>query len=179
MVPSISPLVNQRAGFESLFCNAFTQERRNQYAPHTSIHRWTELEESIYSALIKLGTKILKENLETEKKLSKFDDAVQKHALSICIDAGWIKRSTGRSYSSLMGHSIVVGALSRLVIAIHSMSKSCNKCKLDKAHDKTICPKNYAGTSGGMEPHGAIEMQTGSGRMDVSYYYVSVAWMTP
>jgi hypothetical protein len=51
-------------------------------------HRWTELEESICSALIKLGTKILKENLETEKKLSKFDDALQKHALSICIDAG-------------------------------------------------------------------------------------------
>jgi hypothetical protein len=53
-------------------------------------------------------------------------------------------------------HSIVVGALSRLVVAIHCMSKVCNKCKLEQAHDKTIYPKNYEGTSGGMEPHGAI-----------------------
>jgi hypothetical protein len=53
-------------------------------------------------------------------------------------------------------HSIVVGTLSRLVVAIHCMSKVCNKCKLEKAHDKTICPKNYESTSGGMEPHGAI-----------------------
>jgi hypothetical protein len=55
-----------------------------------------------------------------------------------------------------MGHSIVVGALSRLVIAIHCMSKVCNKCNLDKTHDKTICPKNQEGTSGGMEQHSAI-----------------------
>jgi ribosomal protein S13 len=44
-----------------------------------AFHQWTELEESICSALIKLGTKILKENLETKKKLSKFDNALQKH----------------------------------------------------------------------------------------------------
>jgi hypothetical protein len=97
-------------------------------------------EKSACSAIIELGTKILKKNLELENQLSKFDYGLKKHALSTCIDASWIKRSTGRSCSSFMlGHFIVVGALSRLVIAIHScMSKICSKCKLDKAHNKSL-----------------------------------------
>jgi hypothetical protein len=37
MVPSISPSVHFRAGFEALFRNAFSADRRNKYVPLTSI----------------------------------------------------------------------------------------------------------------------------------------------
>jgi hypothetical protein len=37
MVPSISPSVHPRAGFEALFRNAFSADRRDKYVPLTSI----------------------------------------------------------------------------------------------------------------------------------------------
>ena len=51
---------------------------------------------------------------------------------SLSIDCGWLKRSSGRKYDSDEGHSILVGNFSRLVVAIHAMSRVCHKCENGK-----------------------------------------------
>jgi hypothetical protein len=123
---------------------------------HNAYHRWTELEESVAVDQIILGEAILDENLENEKKMSRYSAIDNYWYASLSIDCGWLKRSSGRRYDSNKGHSIVVGNMTRKVVSIHCMSKVCAKCKINQEHPPAMCPKNWEGSSKAMEGHGVV-----------------------
>ena len=123
---------------------------------HKAFNRWTELEESITSEQIILGEEVLVENLEKEKEYMTYSSIDHLFYASLSIDCGWLKRSSGRRYDSSEGHSIVVGNVTRRVVAIHSMSKHCSKCSAGKEHPPSLCPKNWNGTSKAMAGHGTV-----------------------
>jgi len=77
------------------------------------------------------------------------------------IDMGWNTRSSGTRYASLSGFSFLVGCETRLVLLAEVLSKNCATCKQHQDSDGGIpphdCPRNYEGSSKGMESRaGAI-----------------------
>jgi hypothetical protein len=79
-------------------------------------------------------------------------------ALSVSSDARWDKQGSGRRYDSLPGCSVMLGNITKLVIAVEAMSQVCSKCRLGLPHEDSFCPKNYDGSSKGMEAEGAARI---------------------
>ena len=73
------------------------------------------------------------------------------------MDGAWINRGTGNLYKSAIGHQIVIGTQTGKVIALNVLSKVCSKCEAGTEHEEALCPKNYNGSSKGMEASGALE----------------------
>ena len=137
---------------------------------------WARLEETIGIAQIRLANTVINENIEKEKALSAMDD-MERHLFCVSIDARWNNRGSGKSYNSDSCHHITVGNRSGLVVALHYMSKRCGTCerktkKSDKSidevedeeqdneqdhHNANMCPRNYLGSSKGMECTGALK----------------------
>jgi hypothetical protein len=79
-----------------------------------------------------------------------------KVPLTVSFDMGWQKR--GRSCNSLSGRAFLIDAQSGKIVAMQVCSKSCLKCsravKKGTAEENVPeheCPKNYDGSSKGME----------------------------
>jgi hypothetical protein len=131
-------------------------------APNVFNGKWSALEEEIAKIQTTLGETIIDENVEKEKQLSEQNTAGQ-YLFCVSIDAGWNNRGSGKSYDSDSGHHITVGNRSGLVVALHYMSRRCAKCEIgelqdkDNPHDKSVCSRNYTGSSKGMEAHGALK----------------------
>jgi len=80
-------------------------------------------------------------------------------------DMGWQQKGSGRLRNSKSGHALVIGPLTRKVIAKALYSKACGKCKRwYMAHPTTDKPPehdcfiNHTGKSGAMEPIAVLEM---------------------
>jgi hypothetical protein len=118
---------------------------------------WTKLEEEIGLEEIQLGGEIIAENIELEKSITPESETVDgRVSLSVQGDTRWDRRSSGHAYNSDSGASIMVGNHSSRVVALECMSKRCRKCELGLMHETTSCPKNYQGSSKGMEAVGAL-----------------------
>ena len=125
---------------------------------HFGLRDFSETEEQILLAELQLAKEIICENLEVEKSLSPFDDKLEKWLLTVSIDAGWHKRSTGKIYNSKSGQVIMVGKRSGLVIGLRYCSTECSKCHKGLDHLTHLCPKNHTGSLGSMESLGAVQL---------------------
>jgi hypothetical protein len=119
--------------------------------------QWTNTQESIGLAIIKVASEILEENLVIECELSPMGEDNRK-AVDACSDNRWDKQGSMRRYNSQSGTSVFMGLRSKLPIGLECMSSVCIKCTKGKAHDPSICPKNYDGTAKGMEAVGAVKI---------------------
>jgi hypothetical protein len=118
--------------------------------------RWTEMQEVLAKALIKVGKEVLAENLQIECDLSPEKNG--RKALAVASDTRWDKKGSSRRYDSLSGCSVALGLRSNLPIEIEPMSSICIKCKKGIVHEPDICPKNYEGSAKGMEATGAARI---------------------
>jgi len=80
-------------------------------------------------------------------------------------DMGWQQKGSGRLRNSKSGHALVVGPLTRKVVAKALYSKACGKCKRwHMSHPTTEKPPdhkcfiNHTGKSGAMEPMAVLDM---------------------
>jgi hypothetical protein len=107
-------------------------------------------------SILELGKEVLDENREVNKGLSPV--ANEKYAISLCGDARWDKRSSGRDYSSLSGCSITLGCRSQLAWDIKPMSNSCIKCVRKLVHDNDVCARNVTCLAKAMEAVGSARV---------------------
>jgi hypothetical protein len=119
--------------------------------------RWTEVQELLGLAIIEVGEQVLDENLHIECQLSPVGKGGRR-ALDVASDTRWDKRGSSRRYDSVSGCSVAFGLRSALPIGIEAMSTVCIKCTKGTEHDDVLCPKNYEGSSKGMEAMGAVRI---------------------
>ena len=119
--------------------------------------RYTDLQNELGMSIIALSNEILEENLRLEIEASP-RVVNSRTALSVSSDARWDKRGSGRRYDSLSGCSVMLGNRTKLVIAVEAMSQVCSKCRKGTPHEDSLCPKNYDGSSKGMEAEGAARI---------------------
>lgn len=93
-----------------------------------------------------------------------------RQGIAASVDMGWQKRSSGRRYDSPSGIALMIGALSKKILQRHVCSTLCRVCanhskqyKQIKESEETVpparehrCPRNYEGTSKGMEATVAV-----------------------
>jgi hypothetical protein len=119
--------------------------------------RWTEIQETLAKVVIQIGEEVLKENLHIECMLSpRGEDG--RYALDVASDTRWDKRGSSRRYDSPSGCSVAFGLRAHLPIGIEAMSQICIKCKKGIDHANDLCPKNYGGSSKGVEASGAAKI---------------------
>jgi hypothetical protein len=121
--------------------------------PSALHHTWSSIAETVGLYIIELGREVMETNRLVEKALSPSVDG--KNAISICGDARWDKRSSGRNYSSLSGCCVAMACRSQLVWDVEAMSNVCLKCQREIAHDDRLCSKNVTCTDKGMEAIGS------------------------
>ena len=75
---------------------------------------------------------------------------------------GWQKRSIGNRYDSLSGHALMIGARTKKPINLVVMAKCCATCaaaeKKEEDPKEHKCPRNYEGSSKGMEATAALRL---------------------
>jgi hypothetical protein len=119
---------------------------------------WMRISEKVGLAILELGLEVLSENREVEKVLSPEKNG--KPAISLCGDARWDKRSSGRNYSSLYGCSLAVGCRSQLAWDVKQMSNACIKCVRNIEHDKDARAQNVTYSTNAMEALGSAKIIT-------------------
>jgi ribosomal protein L37AE/L43A len=125
------------------------------------VNDYQAIEERVSEFSMTLGKAQLKKNLTTEIECSRVKqgivDPTAPVGLAVAGDTRWSRRSSGFAYNANSAIFVTVGMLTGKVLAIHCMSRDCNKCRQESTRDTPhVCPKNYSGSSKGMEPHGAI-----------------------
>jgi hypothetical protein len=95
--------------------------------------RWTEVQELLGQAIIKVGEEVLDEHLHIECQLSPVGTGGRHALLDVASDTGWDKRGSSRLYDSI-------------------------NCTKGTDHDASVYPKNYEGSSKGMEATGAVRI---------------------
>jgi hypothetical protein len=132
---------------------------------------------------IALGKAIVDENMEAEVELTRQEPEYTvtdgRVGLSVQGDTRWDKRSSGRTYNSDSGTTLVCGNKTQKCISLWCMSRRCSFCeakaarrrrykednivltplqeaKLNKPHQSHLCPRNYHGSSKGMEAYGSF-----------------------
>jgi hypothetical protein len=133
-------------------------------APHAFPKNWWWMEDQLAVQHAKVASEIIDANLkDAVKDKPSYPKNGKVPPLTVSFDMGWQKR--GRSYNSLSGHAFLIDAHSGKIVAMQVHSKSCLKCS--RAVKKGIaeenvpehkCPKNYDGSSKGMEATAALEM---------------------
>lgn len=138
------------------------------------------LEESMYSAVAGITKESLHQSLIDEvlatEQADDFDIHLWKECLesnhepadnckpfiSVSMDMGWQKRSSGRRYDSNSGHAFLIGKSTRKAVAMCLKSKYCKKCsaaaRKNTPAKKHCCQKNHFGSSGSMESSSLLEM---------------------
>ena len=115
---------------------------------------FTSLEEAIGLYEIILSKMIIDDNVREELAMSPVDEFGRSLSTST-MDGGWNHRGSGRLYDSDSCQHVMFGAYTKKIIALYVMSRVCAKCAVDKIHPLILCPRNYIGSSKGMEAHGA------------------------
>jgi hypothetical protein len=89
---------------------------------NTMFVRWSDMQDTMAKATIKIGKELLEENLQIECKLSPLENG--QHALHVASDSRWDKRGSGHCYDSLSGLSIFMGLRAQLPIEVEPMSSA-------------------------------------------------------
>jgi hypothetical protein len=104
-------------------------------------HMWGEIASRIGLKIINLGKEVMAQNRAIEMALSPTDEG-GKATVSLCGDARWDNRTSGRNCSSISGCALALGYRLQLVWDAEPMSNLCIKCMKGIPHDKEACPKN-------------------------------------
>ena len=98
--------------------------------------------------------------IEDEWTKWKLNDRKDSIGLDVSYDMGWQRKSSGRSYDSLSGHGFLIGLSTNKIIGMRVYSKVCAICDSSQDDPKREheCPKNWYGSSGSMECHGALDL---------------------
>ena len=101
--------------------------------------------------------------LEEEYQLSEAAvSSAEEVGIQASADAGWQKRGSGRSYSSLSGHCSLIGSRSDKVIAFEVRNKQSRICETYKKSKKETpdhdCRKNWSGPAKAMESDMVVSM---------------------
>jgi hypothetical protein len=57
--------------------------------------------------------------------------------LTVTLDMGWQKRSSGRLYDSLSGHCFAIGGETKKIIKVFVATKHCRACEIRKKKERT------------------------------------------
>jgi hypothetical protein len=120
--------------------------------------RWRDIATFIGLMIIELGQEVLDTNMDIEMQCSKWNAILEMFMIAACGDCRWDKRSSGRTYNSISGCSVLIGCENQLCLGIEPMSNTCTKCAKDVAHDPDTCPKNVDCTSKAMESIGSSKI---------------------
>jgi hypothetical protein len=133
-------------------------------SPHAFPKWWFKMEDQLAEqGHERLASEIIEQNLKdyVENKIP--ETGILKVPLTVSFDMGWQKR--GRSYNSLSGHAFLYDVHTGKVVGMQVYSKNCLKCSKYKRQGLTgenipdhRCPKNYEGSSKGMEATAALQM---------------------
>ena len=98
----------------------------------------------------------IKKNLSTtDWKKSEFPIGI-----TVSYDMGWNKRSSGKTYDSLSGHALMIGALSKKIVSARVVNKECSTCtqaqRMGTEAKDHECPRNHEGSSKSMEADTAL-----------------------
>jgi hypothetical protein len=104
---------------------------------------------------------------ETMGKIGRLDeDGKVRYPIDVSYDMGWQKAK--KTYDSISGHGLMIGNATNNVVAFQNYSTSCGFCERHKKKMELLktpdvpavhhlCPKNYAGSSKGMEALAALD----------------------
>ena len=81
----------------------------------------------------------------------------KKRNIGVSMDAGWRKRSSGRTYDAQQAQFFAFGVETNKILYFEQMSTRCRKCEHKLEHDPKLCSHNYTGSAKGMEPHAALK----------------------
>ncbi len=84
---------------------------------------FTTVEELIGKREILLGETIIKQNLQNEIAVSEWDTILNKAKVTVCLDAGWDQRASGKAYNSASGRVVGVGGETKKVVALQYYSR--------------------------------------------------------
>jgi hypothetical protein len=102
----------------STFCGILSVSRR------PGLNRCsTTVEEQLGKAIILLGERIMKKNLENEIAESPWDYVLEKAKLTLMMDGGWDQRASGKAYNSSSGCVVSVGGCTQKVCFLVYYSK--------------------------------------------------------
>jgi hypothetical protein len=120
---------------------------------------FTEVEELIGIAQIRLGKKIIAKNLEDEIAVSPMNHTINRRGVALNMDGGWDQRASGKSYNSPSGRVVSVGGRTKKVCGLKYFSKRCAKCERKKEHPINLCanPEKYNKSSKAMESNGSVD----------------------
>ena len=143
--------------------------------------KWKVVTDNIGTAQHALSKQCILNNRESEATSAKTNgwpsvmdtkNNVLRQGIGVSADAGWQKRASGRSYNSLSGHFLMIGCLTRKVVARNVYSKVCRLCDLQSRKDNEHegdsqesttnqlkphrCPKNFSGSAKAMEAASAV-----------------------
>jgi hypothetical protein len=87
------------------------------------VNHFSKVEQLLAKAEIKLGKKILEENMIAEIAASPLDPVLKRAMLTMLMDGGWDQRASGKAYDSCSGRVIGVGGITRKVCHLVYYSK--------------------------------------------------------
>ena len=133
--------------------------------------QFRQIESLIGKHLRQIGDDSMTEALEKEVRMTQaykdmptihWKSSQDKIGLTVAYDMGWTKRSSGNRYDSLSGHAFMVGVHSQKIIRAQVTGKMCSVCSTAETKGEESgeheCPKNYVGSSKGMEADGALSL---------------------
>ncbi|VDI64025.1 Hypothetical predicted protein [Mytilus galloprovincialis] len=122
--------------------------------PTVSHKMFDQRSKEVGEVLESLAEESMVEWTEKEKTLTK--ECGGDENITVCVDAGWQKRGSGRAYDSLTGHCSMIGSKSRKIIGYKWRSKTCRICEVASKKGKIAkihqCRKNFGGSAKAMEP---------------------------
>ena len=119
---------------------------------------WHDLEDNLGVHVRSVTDGIVKENVLEELEGVERDE-LGFRKLDVSGDAAW--QTGGKGFNSISGHSMLMGKKNEKVLAYATYAKICKRCSLAAKKGKVApahnCPKNYEGSSKGMECFGLME----------------------
>ena len=131
---------------------------------------FNNIELTVGSTLRKVSSKSMKEAIKEEVELTLADEIKQSKyeigdllaMISILLDMGWDKLSSGDRYDSLSGHALVIGCFLNKILNVVVSSKMCRQCSIATENGEEpseyVCPRNYDGSFKAMEADAALTL---------------------
>lgn len=139
--------------------------------------KWKNLQERIGQLQEELANECVEQNriMEVEAAAAmnyhkQVDDkGVLRQGIVVTQDAGWTKRSSGKSYSSPNGHYFQLGGFTKKIVGYNCYSKLCRTCgyyEKRRSGDANFtidppahrCGRNFVGSSKSMEAAAAVRL---------------------
>jgi hypothetical protein len=121
-------------------------------------NQWYDLEDALGVHVRGVTDDIVNENVKEELS-GLLANELGYYEVNASGDGGW--QTGGRSFDSISGHSMLIGKRFEKILAYTNYAKGCRKCeeavKKGKIATTHNCPRNYEGSSKGMECFGLME----------------------